>query len=300
MVDLTYEGLQRNYVSASIKELYVLMLEIGMHNLLEVKKITPAGAQLASDAGDILLPAKYITAGTGQGDTVNVFVYLDSSDRLTATTRTPKALVGEFAVMAVIDICPVGAFLDWGLEKDLLVPFSEQVKPMEKGERHLVRVYLDNTGRIAASARIDKFLETSDIPLHAGDEVTLMIHAFTDLGAKVIINDLFAGLLFKDEIHGTHLIGTRFTGYVSKMRVDGKIDVTLRKPGQKGLEGSRERILTTLAATGGFLPLGDKSPPDLIGDVLNMSKKTFKKAVGSLYKEGSIEITENGIRLRNG
>ena len=275
------------------------MLEIGKHNLLEVNKITSAGALLASDAGDILLPARYITTGTGQGDTVNVFVYRDSSDRLIATTRTPKARIGEFAVMAVKDTGPVGAFLDWGLEKDLLVPFSEQVKPMKKGERHVVRVYLDNTGRIAASARIDKFLETGDVPLHAGDEINLMIHAFTDLGAKVIINNRYAGLLFKNDIHGAPLLGARFTGYVANIRDDGKIDVTLRKPGQKGLEGSRDRILKTLAATGGFLPLGDKSPPELIGNVLHMSKKTFKKAVGGLYKEGFIEINEKGIQLRD-
>jgi len=275
------------------------MLEIGMHNLLEVKNITPAGAFLASDAGEILLPSKYIAAGTGLGDTVNVFVYRDSSDRLIATTRTPKAQVGEFAVMAVKDTGPVGAFLDWGLEKDLLVPFGEQVKPMGKGERHLVRVYLDNTGRIAASARIEKFLESGNGPLHAGDEVKLMIHAFTDLGAKVIINSRFAGLLFKNDIHGYPLTGARFTGYVAKIRVDGKIDVTLRNPEHKGLEGSRDRILKILAATGGFLLLGDKSPPELIGDVLHMSKKTFKRAVGGLYKEGFIEITENGIRLRD-
>lgn len=275
------------------------MLEIGRFNKLAVKKISPTGATLASEAGDILLPHTYIPAGLRQGDTVNVFVYRDSNDRLIATTRTPKAQVGEFAVLEVKDTGPVGAFLDWGLEKDLLVPFGEQPAPMKKGERHLVGVYLDNSGRVAASAKIGKFLETDDIPLHAGEEVDLMIYAFTDLGAKVIINGRYSGLLFKNEIYGKPAPGARFKGYVGKIRADKKIDVTLRREGSVGMDKSRERIMKTLAATGGFLPLGDKSPPDLIGEVLKMSKKSFKKAVGSLYKDGFIELTETGIKLRN-
>ena len=275
------------------------MLELGKYNRLEVKRISSTGATLASEAGDILLPKRYVTAGLKPGDPVNVFVCRDSQDRLIATTRAPKAQVGEFAVLEVTDTGPVGAFLDWGLEKDLLVPFSEQPVPMKKGERHLVGVYLDNSGRIAASAKIGKFLETEHIPLHVAEEVDLMIYALTDLGAKVIINGRYGGLLFKSELHGNPLPGARFKGYVSMIRADKKIDVTLKKRGEQGLEGSKERVLKTLAATGGFLPLGDKSPPDLIGEVLKMSKKTFKKAIGSLYKEGFVELTEKGIKLRN-
>ncbi|HLO25011.1 MAG TPA: S1-like domain-containing RNA-binding protein [Geobacteraceae bacterium] len=275
------------------------MLEIGKYNQLEVIRMSPTGATLASEAGEILLPRKNVPAGTKQGDTVNVFIYRDSNDRLIATTRAPRVQVDEFAVLEVKDTGPVGAFLDWGLEKDLLVPFSEQPLLMKKGERHLVRVYLDNSGRIAASAKLGKFLEGGDIPFKAGDEVDLMIHAFTDLGAKVIINGRYAGLLFRNEIYGNPAPGARFKGYVRKVRDDGKIDVTLKKPGHDVMEGSKERVLKTLAATGGFLPLGDKSPPELIGDVLKMSKKTFKKAIGSLYKDGFIELTENGIKLRN-
>ena len=274
------------------------MLEIGKFNQLEVKNISPAGALLASEAGDILLPQKYIPAGSKPGDSINVFVYRDSNDRLIATTRTPKTQVGEFAVLEVRDSGPVGAFLDWGLEKDLLVPFSEQPAPMKKGERHLVGIYLDNSGRIAASAKIGKFLEAENIPLTVGEEVDLMIYECTDLGAKVIINGRYPGLLFRDEIYGKPFPGARFKGYVRTVRADKKIDVTLRKPGDKGLEGSKERVLKALAATGGFLPLGDKSPPDLIGEVLKMSKKTFKKAIGNLYKEGFIDLTEDGIKLR--
>ena len=275
------------------------MLEIGNYNQLDVKQISSAGASLASEAGDILMPQKQIPAGLSPGDSVNVFVYRDSNDRLIATTRTPKAQVGEFAVLEVKDISPVGAFLDWGLEKDLLVPFGEQPVPMKKGERHLVGVYLDNSGRVAASAKIGKFLETDDIPLHGGEEVDLMIYAFTDLGAKVIINGRYSGLLFRSEIYGKPAPGARFKGYVRKIREDKKIDVTLKREGPEGMGKSKERLMKTLAAAGGFLPLGDKSPPELIGEVLKMSKKSFKKAVGSLYKEGFIELTDTGIKLRN-
>lgn len=276
-----------------------MKLQIGKYNLLEVKKISPAGASLTSDEGEIHLPRKGLPSGTKPGDSVNVFVYRDSNDRLTATTTPPKAQVGEFSVLEVKDTGPVGAFLDWGLEKDLLVPFSEQSSPMKKGERHLVGIYLDNSGRIAATTRVEKYLETENIPLQPGDEVDLVIHALTTLGAKVIINGRYPGLLFRDEIYDNPAPGTRFKGYVSKIRSDNKIDVTLRKPGHDVLDGSKQRIMKTLAATGGFLPLGDKSPPGLIGEVLKMSKKTFKKAVGSLYKEGFIDLTEQGIKLRN-
>ena len=275
-----------------------MKLEIGRFNLLEVKRLTSAGAFLTSGEEEILLPRKHLPAGVQPGMTIRVFIYRDSEDQLTATTLVPKAQVGEFAFLEVTDTSGrVGTFLDWGLDKELLVPFSEQPKPMRKGERHLVRLYLDNSGRIAASARIEKFLQTEKIPLKEGEEVELMIHALTMLGAKVVINGLYPGLLFKNELHGTVEPGTILTGYVKKIREDGKVDVTLRKGGGYDMDKSRDRILMTLAKTGGFLPLGDKSPPEEIAEVLNMSKKTFKRAVGSLYREGFIDITEAGIKL---
>jgi uncharacterized protein len=271
----------------------------GTYQQLQVEKITASGAYLASAAGEILLPRKYLPPGLQPGDTIEVFVYLDSADRPIATTRTPKARVGEFAVLTVTDTGRVGAFLDWGLEKDLLVPFSEQPQPMRKGERHVVRVYLDNSGRIAASAKIGKFLETEQIPLQVGEEVELLLYALTDLGAKVIINGRYGGLLFKNELHGRPRPGTRLKGYVRNLRADSKIDVTLKKGGSAEMAGSRERLLKALEAAGGFLPLGDKSPPERIGAVLKMSKKSFKKAVGNLYKEGFIELAADGIKLRS-
>jgi len=275
------------------------MLEIGKYNQLEVKKISSFGAYLASEAGEILLPQKYAPDGLKPGDVVKVFIYLDSDDRLIATSQIPKAQVGEFAVLEVKDNSPIGAFLDWGLEKDLFVPFSEQPVPMKKREKYLVRLYLDRSERIAASAKIGKFLEAELISLKVGEEVDLMIYEFTDLGAKVIINGLYAGLLFRNELYGKPVPGTRLKGYVNKIREDKKIDVTLRRSGYSGIDVSKERIMKTLEASDGFLPLSDKSSPELIGEVLKMSKKTFKKAIGSLYKDGFIELTEESIKLRN-
>lgn len=274
------------------------MLEIGRYNRLKVAKMVQQGAYLASESGEILLPRKYVPEGLTTGDMVEVFIYLDSEDRLIATTIAPKAQVGQFALLQVKDTGNVGAFLDWGLEKDLLVPFNEQPIPMRVGERHVVRIYVDNSGRIAASAKIRRFLETERISLAVGEQVHLLIHEFTPLGAKVIINDRYSGLLFKSELYGDHGIGARLDGYVKAIRDDKKIDVTLRKSGYQGIEASKERILKTLAATGGFLPLSDNSTPETIAEVLKMSKKTFKRAIGSLYKDGFIVIQQDGIRLR--
>jgi predicted RNA-binding protein (virulence factor B family) len=274
------------------------MFAIGKYNQLQVRKIDDAGAYLDSAAGDVIVPLPHVPAGTKPGDTLNVFVYRDAVDRLAATTIAPKAQVGEFAVLEVTDNSRVGSFLDWGLDKDLLVPFSEQPVPMKKRESYVVRVYLDKAGRIAASARIDKFLETGNIPLKFGEEVDLMIYQFTDLGAKVIINDRYPGLLFKNELYGKPALGARLKGYISKVREDRKIDVTLRKSGAQGMAGDREMVLQALAAAGGFLPLGDKSHPRHIEEALKMSKKTFKKVIGNLYKDEALELTQEGIRLK--
>lgn len=211
---------------------------------------------------------------------------------------TPLAVEGEFAFLEVMDVGPVGAFLDRGLEKQLLVPFSEQPQPMHKGERHLVRLYLDNSGRLAASARIEKFLEKDVSDLREGDEVNLLVYRMTPLGVKVIINGRFAGLLFRDELQAVRGPGARLKGYVKKIRQDGKVDVTLNKGWEQYLEKNRNRILMTLAETRGFLPLTDSSSPEEIAAALGMSKKAFKKAAGSLYKEGFVEITPSGIKLK--
>jgi uncharacterized protein len=274
------------------------MLEVGNYNTLPVLTLSQAGAVLASADGDVFLPRRCHPADMKPGDSIKVFVYRDADAGLIATNRHPKAAVGDFALLEVKDAGAVGAFLDWGLEKDLFVPFAEQLVPMKRGELHLVRVYLDNSGRVAASARIGKFLEPVCILLQVGEEVDIMIHTYTDLGAKVIINGRYPGLLFRSGLAGKPSPGTKFRGYVAKVREDGKIDVTLRKSGRPGTDQSRESILAYLAAAGGFLPLGDQSTPEMIGDMLQMSKKSFKKAIGGLYKEGLVELTEQGIRLR--
>ena len=274
------------------------MLEIGKYNRLEVKKLSAIGVYLVSEVGDILMPTKYVPAGLKPGEHVKVFVYLDSEDRLLATTLTPKAQVGDFAVMEVKDTGSVGAFLDWGLEKDLLVPFSEQPRPMQKGEKYLVRVYLDRSERIAASAKIGKFLETRNIGLKVGEEVQLTFYEFGELGAKVIIDGRYSGLLFKSELFGSYEVGTTAKGFVGKIRADGKIDVTLRRGGAQDIVGSKESFLRVLRERGGFLPVGDKTPPELISEMFRMSKKSFKTVIGNLYKEGVIEISPEGIKLR--
>ena len=273
------------------------MPNIGKFNLLHIKTITNAGAVLEAESGDILLPARYLPGDAAPGHSIRVFVYLDSEDRPVATTIVPKASIGEFAFLQVKDTGRFGAFLDWGLDKDLLVPFSEQPVPMKKGERYVVRVYLDNSGRIAATAKIRKFLEEKNTSLREGDEVDLLIYEFTDLGAKVIINNHFTGLLFRDELLGRPQAGDRLTGFVKRIREDQKIDVTLRKDRGDELEEARDKILKALVAHKGFLSLSDKSSPEMIAEVVRMSKKTFKKAVGGLYRDRLIALTDNGIKL---
>ncbi|HBA86649.1 MAG TPA: GntR family transcriptional regulator [Geobacter sp.] len=274
------------------------MLEIGKYNTLEVKKLSAIGAYLVSELGDILMPTKYLPEGLRPGLMVKVFVYLDSEDRLLATTLTPKAQVGEFALLEVKDVGNVGAFLDWGLEKDLLVPFSEQPHPMHIGEKYLVRVYLDRSERIAASAKLGKFLQKTRVGLKPGEEVELTFYEFGNLGAKVIINGLYEGLVFRNELFGSYEIGAAVKGFVKKVRDDGKVDVILRKGGGHDVVGNRESLLRVLQERGGFLPVGDKTPPEVISEMFRMSKKSFKSLIGNLYKEGVIEITPEGIRLR--
>ncbi len=274
------------------------MLLVGQYNQLKISRINATGAFLFTDEGDLLLPGKFIPLGAKPGDDIDVFVYCDSEDRLVATTQKPDAVVGEFALLTVKDTHDaIGAFLDWGLDKDLLLPFAEQPAPVEKGDRVLVWLYLDQSGRIAASARWERQLRPADGSLRVGDEVALMAYAVTDLGIKVIINNRYGGLLFRNELFSTPVRGERLKGFVRKIRNDGKIDVTLRKGGFQETEEDRELILSALKNCDGFLPLTDKSAPEEIAGLLSLSKKSFKKAVGGLYKEGLILMTAEGISL---
>jgi predicted RNA-binding protein (virulence factor B family) len=274
------------------------MLQIGNRNSLKIKKITATGASLESSEGEILLPSRLVPSTAEVGALLEVFVYVDSEGRLAATTKRPRAMVGEFALLPVRDIVPFGAFLDWGLEKDLLLPLGEQAFPAVKGERVLVRLYLHESGRVAASTKLEKFLRPADGSLAEGDEVELFVYAYTELGAKVVINDRFGGLLFKSELVVRPGQGERFRGYVKKLRPDGKIDVTLRKGGAGEAAADREVVLRALGARDGVLPLHDKSSPAEIASLVRLSKKSFKRAVGGLYKEGLIDLGDGCITLR--
>ena len=275
------------------------MLNIGTYNQLTIARITASGAVFKSNEGDVLLPLRLVPNGAEAGTLLDVFVYVDSDGRLTATTRKPRAVVGEFALLKVKETTTVGSFLDWGLEKDLLLPFGEQTEPVRRGDQVLVRIYLHSSGRIAASAKLDKFITPADDSLSEGAEVDLLVYACTDLGAKVIINNCFGGLIFHTELVVKPSCGERLRGFVKKIRDDGKVDVTLRKGGALEAANDREIILAALEAHNGFLPLTDKSSPELIAERLRLSKKSFKKAVGGLYKEGAVSMALDGIRLRS-
>ncbi|HXE96761.1 MAG TPA: S1-like domain-containing RNA-binding protein [Dongiaceae bacterium] len=276
------------------------MLQIGNYNRLTIARITASGAVFKSDEGDVLLPLRLVPKGAEAGKELEVFVYVDSDGRLTATTKRPRAVVGEFALLKVKETTSVGSFLDWGLEKDLLLPFGEQTEPVRRGDQVLVHIYLHSSGRIAASAKLEKFIRPVDDSLSEGKEVDLLVYACTDLGAKVLINNSFGGLIFHTEFVVKPACGERLRGYVKKIREDGKVDVMLRKGGAQEAAQDREIILAALAAHNGFLPLTDKSSPDAIAGLLRLSKKSFKKAVGGLYKESAISMLPDGIRLQSG
>ena len=276
------------------------MAEIGKTNRMKVVKKVDFGVFLdGGHWGEILLPRRYVPKNCGPGDFVEVFLYLDSEDRIIATTEKPLAGVGDFAWLRVVSIEPAGAFLDWGLKKDLLVPFREQKKKMEPGKSYVVFVYFDEMSRrIAASARLEKFLEKAPAGLREGDEVDLLIYEQTALGFKAVIDGRYSGLLFANEIHQRLKIGQRVRGYIKKVRRDGKIDLALNKSGQGVDEDLEEDILNILTKRGGFLALSDKSSPGDISALFKVSKKTYKKAIGSLYKKRMIVVEDGGIRLR--
>jgi len=273
------------------------MLQIGRFNLLTIDTLDQNGAHFKTLQGQVLLPAEEIPPGTGVGASMNVFIYQGGSGTLRATLRTPLGQINEFALLKVLQISKVGAFLDWGLDKDLLVPFSEQTERMQLGHRYLVRIGLDHRGRIVGTARIDRCLKTDSTDLKVGDEVDLRIWKHTELGAKVIVNDLYGGLLYRDELTGVMQRGRRLTGFIKRIREDGKIDVTLRRTGVEVIKDAQQIIMTSLYENE-ELPLTDDSPPEIIRERLGMSKKTFKRAVGGLYKAGLIDLIETGIRQR--
>ena len=273
-------------------------LRLGQTNRLVVVRFSDYGAYLSGGPEDILLPTKYVPEGIRIGDEIDVFVYLDSEERLVATTEQPLAQVGDFAWLEVAWVNNYGAFLNWGLLKDLFVPFREQKMKMQKGKSYIVHVHLDpETYRIMASAKVERYLSTDYPPYHGGDEVQLLIWQKTDLGFKAIVDNQYAGLLFDDEIFRPLHSGDRVTAYVKQVRPDGKIDLSLQKKGQKAVEDFSDTLLQHLQTNGGSTPLGDKSPAEEIYAVFGVSKKVFKKAVGDLYKRHLITILPDGLRL---
>lgn len=275
------------------------MAEIGYSYELEVIKILKFGAYLdAGELGEVLLPRRYISPYLRVGDSVPVFLYLDSEDRPVATTQEPLAKVGEFAYLKVIDTNRVGAFLDWGLDKDLLVPFAQQHIPLQAGHSYLVYVYVDKTdGRIVASAKIDQFIDeqqTHDFSL--AQPVNLIIANSTELGFKAIINHCCWGVLYKDEVFQRLSFGQHINGFIKQIRADGKIDLTLQG-GQQSRDQDSERILDYLKHKNGFAPVHDKSSPKVIADIFGISKGAFKKAIGRLYRQRLITIEQDGIHL---
>jgi len=276
------------------------MLDIGRINTLQVTKQVTFGMYLdGGEAGEILLPKRYVPEGTIVQDWLEVFIYLDSEDRLIATTETPKVMVDECACLKVISVTPVGAFLDWGLPKDLLVPFNEQDRPMEAGKSYVVVVTLDDaTNRIMASSRLSDYLdEEADEELSEGQAVELLIAGQTDLGYKAVINHDYIGLIFRNEVFRHLTPGTEVTGYIKHIREDGKIDLRLDSNKSATVEELTDQILKQLRANGGTSQLTDKSPPDAIYRSYGVSKANYKRALSSLYKQRKILITAEQISL---
>lgn len=272
------------------------MLPPGQSYCLTVTGIDAKGAWLDAGGDPVLLPRRELPRELVPGDSVEVFLLSDKSGRLQASCRRPLAEVGEFALLQVKSVGPHGAFLDWGVEKDLLAPFAEQPQRMLAGRRYLVRICHDRAGRPIASGRLEKFLAKENQDLCAGDEVEMLVWAFTDLGVKVIVNQRYEALLYRDEIPPGLKRGDHCQGFVKQIRADGRIDIGLRRSGSDGINDARELILAALKPSG-FLPLHDQSPPEDIRSRLGLSKKQFKKALGGLYKDGVIELTHKGVRL---
>ena len=275
------------------------MLNIGNYNTLRIIKILSFGAYLDGGEGkEILLPTRYVPNGAQVGDEVEVFIYHDNEGRLIATTLHPKAVVGEFAFMQVKSVNTTGAFLDWGLMKDLLVPYKEQKLTMREGKWYLVYVRLDHvTGRIMASARIEKFLNNIPPKYKFNQEIDLLVADDTEIGYKVIVNNLHWGMVYHNQVFQRLEKGEHLKGYVKEIREDDKLDISLAPLGYQKVDGIAQTILQALQMQNGFLPVHDKSDPEVIYSLFRCSKKAFKQAIGALYRQHRIALEPDGIRL---
>ena len=277
------------------------MTQIGRLNKLQIIRDVDFGLYLDGlNLGDILLPRRYVPKKYELDDFITVFVYTDSEDRLISTTETPLGMVGDIALLKVVGLSHAGAFLDWGLPKDLLVPFTEQNKKMKRGHNYVVKIYLDEkTDRVAASSKLEKYL-TKDFPneLEVEQEVDLLISDESDLGFTAVINDLYLGMIYKNEIYEPLRVGNIKKGFIKKIRDDGKIDLTLYKVGYGKVTTLSDEIIEKLMEQDGFISVTDKSSPKDIYELFGASKKTYKKAIGGLYKERKITLEKDGVRLK--
>jgi predicted RNA-binding protein (virulence factor B family) len=274
------------------------MLQIGKYQNLTIERQAPPGLYLSDGEEEVLLPNKYIPDDFRLGDTLEVFVYKDHLERPVATTLKPLLTIGEMALLNCTDVTDHGAFMDWGMEKQLLVPFREQAMPLKVDVAYMVYLYLDEkTGRLVGSTRIDRFLDNDKLTAERFQEVPLLIYAIDEQGARVVVNNSHQGLIYHQDIFEELRVGDQLKGFVKKIRPDNKLDIVLHAPGYKGIAPNAQYILDELKQSGGKLDLHDKSTPEEIRDRLGLSKKSFKKAIGQLYKERQVRITENGIEL---
>lgn len=274
------------------------MLKIGSYNDLVVERVVGYGLYLNPKEDEVLLPKKFVPENAAPGDTIRVFVYTDSEDRPVATTLDPLAVVGDFAYLKVKDEAPFGVFMDWGLEKDLFIPKSEQQERMPAGKSYVVKVCLDEkTNRVYGSSRISQHCNNLPKGITIGQKVSLLIYSITKIGIMAIVDNQYMGMLYKNEAFEPVAIGDRKQGYIKWIRNDGKIDLSLKQPGYESITPSGNQVMKILKKWDGFVPCHDKSAPEDIRKIFAMSKKEFKRAIGRLYKERKINITDRGIQL---
>ena len=275
------------------------MIRIGEFNTLGILRDTEPGLFLGdADGNEVLLPNRYVPEQFEIGDELEVFVYLDNDERIIATTTEPFIINGEFAVLRCNEVSKFGAFLDFGLVKELFCPFKEQAFPMKKGGWYLVRCYLDDvTERLVASSKTNQFLDNKELTVAQFDQVDIIVSHPSDLGMNVIVNNIHTGLIYKDSIFQDLSVGDKLKGIIKKVRPGNKLDIGLGEIGYRNIEPNADKIMQELTDNNGFLPVTDKSSPEKIKDLLQMSKKTFKKAIGTLYKQKLVELKEDGVYL---
>ncbi len=277
---------------------FVIMIKVGEYNTLKVIREVAFGVYLEDGAEGILLPKRFVPEGTKPDDELNVFVYHDGEERLIATTQKPIGILGDIVKLRTISVTQQGAFLDNGLMKDLFVPKSQQLTGMLPNGDYLVKIYLDaQTGRLAATERVEQFLSNETLTVTLLQEVDLIVYRRTDIGYVVIINNQHTGVLHFNEIYRDITVGDTFKGFIKKIYPDNKIDVAAGKPGYKRVEDEGEKIMRLLQENNGYLPYYDKSDPEEIYSFFGMSKKTFKMTVGNLYKQKKITLEKTGIKL---